>query len=64
VVLVVRGDPAALATVAALLALVPGWLAYPNEPERILVGSFLIAAAVLVISVGEAWRARSAVAGG
>ena len=45
-----------MATLAALLALVPGWLTYPNEPERILVGSFLVATAVLVISIGDARR--------
>jgi len=57
-----RSDPASLATVAALLALIPGWLTYPNEPERILVGSFLVATAVLVISIGDARRVPAPVA--
>lgn len=35
------GDPVSLAVAAALGALLAGWLAYPSEPERFLVGSFL-----------------------
>jgi len=57
-----RRDPAVLAILAALLALIPGWLTYPNEPERILVGSFLVATAVLVISIGDARRVTAPVA--
>ncbi|HEY7132012.1 MAG TPA: glycosyltransferase family 39 protein [Candidatus Limnocylindrales bacterium] len=46
-------DAASLAVLAALLAMVPGWLTYPNEPERILVGSFLAAIVVLIVSTGR-----------
>jgi len=49
----VLDDAAALAVVAALVAIVLGWLTYPNEPERILVGSFLAAIVVLIISTGR-----------
>jgi hypothetical protein len=56
-------DAASLAVVAALLAIIPGWLTYPNEPERILVGSFLAAIVVLIISTGRRVPAPAAIAG-
>jgi hypothetical protein len=46
----VRRDPASLLVVASLAAAVAGWLAFPSSPERMLVGSFLVIAAVLAAS--------------
>lgn len=49
-----RLDAPSLAVLASLRAMVPGWLTDPNEPERILVGSFLPMAMVLIATIGEA----------
>jgi hypothetical protein len=49
----VREDASSLVIVAAVVAAGAGWLTFPNEPERILVGSFLAIAAVLVTTVGD-----------
>jgi hypothetical protein len=42
-----------LAVAAAFGAIFTGWLAYPSEPERILVGSFFVVAVALVATVGD-----------
>ncbi len=47
-----RRDPSSLLVVASLAAAVAGWLAFPSEPERMLVGSFLAIAAVLASTAG------------
>ena len=56
----VRRDPASLLVVASLAAAVAGWLAFPYGPERMLVGSFLVVAAVLGASTS---RGETAVVG-
>ena len=60
-------DAVSLAVAAALIAILAGWLAYPSEPERILVGSFLVIAVALVAAVGDVSgthvRARAALPG-
>jgi hypothetical protein len=49
----VLDDPVSLAVAAAFGAIFTGWLAYPSEPERILVGSFFVVAVALVATVGD-----------
>ena len=57
--LAILTDPISLIVVAAFVAMVPGWLTYPNEPERILVGSFLPMVIALVVGIGDVARGRT-----
>ena len=46
----IRADLPALLVVVAVAAAIGGWLAFPSEPERMLVGSFLVVVTVLACS--------------
>jgi len=48
----IRSDPISMIVVATFAAIALGWLYYPNEPERILVGGFLVTAILLVVAIG------------
>jgi hypothetical protein len=50
----IRSDPIAMIILATFAAIALGWLYYPNEPERILVGGFLSCALLLVVAVARA----------
>jgi hypothetical protein len=46
----IRDDAPALLVAASMLAAAAGWLVFPNEPDRMLVGSYLAIVAVLAAS--------------
>jgi hypothetical protein len=48
-----RNDGPALLVVAAVLAAIAGWLAFPSEPDRMLVGSYLAITVVLAASAAR-----------